>query len=130
MVIRQLPFEEWDKLDGFPIAQNGGRHPFYDILPNPEVSIIIVAETEGGEIVGTWSAVAPVVLEGLWVKEEYRKKGVFPKMYNTMMDSIFNMGITNVYTLVQTPDVKSLALKLGFEIIPGEFCMIKLNKEV
>jgi len=120
MVIRLLPFEEWDKLDGFQISTNG--------LPNPDTSIILVAETPAGEIVGTWEAVAPVILEGLWVREDYRKTTVLGRMFQTMKDTLRNMHIDRAYTLVQSPEVKDLAEKGGFEMIPGDLCVLDLDK--
>ncbi len=119
MNIRILPFEEWDKLDGFPIAANG--------FPNPDTCIILVAEVEG-EIVGTWEAIAPVILEGFWVREDYRKSLAAGKMFLTMKSTLQSMGIDRAYTLVQTADVKSLAEHAGFEMIPGEFCMLNLEQ--
>jgi N-acetylglutamate synthase-like GNAT family acetyltransferase len=120
MVIRQLPFEEWDKLEGYPIAQNG--------LPDPDVSIMLVAETPEGEIVGTWSALAPIILEGLWVKPEFQKTSVLPKMFTTMKSLLKAAHIDRAYTLVQTPEVKALAEHGGFEVIPGDLCVLDLDK--
>jgi hypothetical protein len=120
MNIRILPFEEWDKLDGFPIAANG--------FPNPETSIILVAELPSGEIVGTWEAVAPVILEGLWVREDYHKTSVLPRLFETMKSTLRNMNIDRAYTLVQTPDVKALAEHGGFEMIPGDLCVLNLEQ--
>lgn len=120
MVIRVLPFEEWDKLDGFQISANG--------LPDPDTSIILVAETPAGEIVGTWEAVAPVILEGLWVREDHRNSTVAGRMLSTMKSLLKNMNISKAYTIVQTSDVKALAEKAGFEMIPGEFCVLDLDK--
>jgi N-acetylglutamate synthase-like GNAT family acetyltransferase len=88
----------------------------------------MVAENPEGEIVGTWEAIAPVVLEGLWVREDYRKTMVLGKIFISMKSLLRSMNISRAFTLVQTPDVKALAEKGGFEMIPGEFCMLDLDK--
>jgi len=119
MIIRVLPFEEWDKLEGYPIATNG--------LPNPDTSLILVAETPAGEIVGTWEAITPVILEGLWIDENYRNTLVAGRLLATMKSVLKSMNIDKAFTLVQTSDVKALAEKAGFEMIPGDFCVLDLD---
>lgn len=119
MTIRQLPFEEWDKLEGFPIATNG--------LPNPDTSVIFVVESEG-QIVGTWEAITPVILEGLWIREDFRRTTAMGRLLNEMKSFLRGINIDKAFTLVQTSDVLELAHKAGFETIPGDFLMLDLDK--
>lgn len=119
MKIRQLPFEEWDKLEGLPIATNG--------LPNPDTSVIFVVEVDD-QIVGTWEAVTPIVLEGLWIREDYQKTTACGRLYYAMTSFLKSINVDRVYTLVQTPEVKDLAQHGGFEVIPGDFLMLDLDK--
>lgn len=120
MIVRRLPFEEWDRLEGLPIAQAP--------LPDPDASIILVAETPEGEIVGTWEAVAPIVLEGLWIHENYRNGITAGKLLREMKSQLNALGIPQAFTLVQSPEVKDLAVKAGFTVLPGELCMLQLEK--
>lgn len=118
MIIRQLPFEEWDKLAGLPIVAAG--------YPDPNVSIILVAE-EDGHIIGTWMALTPIVLEGLWVDEAHRHSMALGKLFLTMKNLLGDMGMAAAYTLVQTPEVLDLAIHGGFKPISGTFCMLDLE---
>lgn len=119
MTVRQLPFEEWDRLEGLQIAANG--------LPNPDTSVIFVVE-DAGEIVGTWEAVTPIVLEGLWVREDFQKTTACGRLYHAMVSFLKSLGVDRTYTLVQTPEVLELAQHGGFEIVPGDFLMLDLDK--
>lgn len=120
MTIRQLPFEEWDRLDGFPIATNG--------LPNPDTSVIFVIESAEGEIVGTWEAITPVILEGLWLRDDYRRTTAMGRLLSEMKSFLRSIHVDKAFTLVQTSDVLELAHKAGFETIPGEFLVLDLDK--
>lgn len=116
--IRQLPFEEWDKLDGLPIATNG--------LPNPETSMILAAEDENGIVVGVWAAMTPIVLEGLWIREDHRNSTVAGRLLQRMKLFLNSIQVDRAFTLVQSADVKSLAEKAGFAVIPGDLMMLDL----
>lgn len=121
MTVRQLPVEEWERLEGLPIATHG--------LPDPNFTIVFVVEDEG-LIVGTWSALTPVVLEGLWLRESYRKTTAAGRLLVEMKQFLIDGGITAAYTLVQTPEVLALAEKAGFERLDGDFCMLKLEGQL
>lgn len=116
--VRELPVEEWDKLRDLPFGTNG--------LPNPAGAAVLVAE-DGDEIVGVWCAGTFVVLEGLWVKEEYRKTTfTAAKLLVGMKALLRALGIPQVVTLVQTEYVKKLAEKAGFNKVDGEVMELKL----
>ncbi len=120
MTIRELPFEEWDKLEGLPIAENG--------LPSPDV-MIMVAENEDGVIVGHWTAGTILMLEGLWVNEAYRKpSSVLWRLFTGMIDKLEEDGIPDVHTIVQTDEMLELAQHGGFKVIPGHFLIKRLEE--
>lgn len=116
--VRLLPFEEWDRLDTFPIMANG--------YPDPNTTAIMVAEDEAGEIVGTWCAITPIILEGLWVREDHRKGLTAGRLLYGMKAFLKDLNMISAYTLVQTPEVLALAEKAGFERIPGDFLKLEL----
>ena len=118
MQVRVLPPEEWYRLEGLPIATHG--------LPDPTYTTIIVVEA-GGKIVGTWSALMPVVLEGLWLDEAHRHTTAAGRLLIEMKRYLYEEGITIAYTLVQTPEVLALAEKAGFTKLDGDFCMLSLE---
>lgn len=122
MNIRQLPFEEWDKLEGLPILENG--------YPDPNTTMILVAETPTDGIVGTWSAVTPIYLEGLWIAPEHRHSTIAGRLLIEMEKFLKSINVSKAYTLVQTPDVLALAKKAGFETIEGDLCVLNLEAEL
>lgn len=117
--IRQLPFEEWDKLEGLPIATNG--------LPNPDTSAIIAAQDEDGNVIGVWAAMTPIVLEGLWIREDHRHSTVAGRLLINMKQFLRSINVDRAFTLVQAPEIKALAEKAGFNAIPGDLMMLELE---
>lgn len=122
MIIRQLPFEEWDKLEGLPILANG--------YPDPNTTMILVAETPSDGVVGTWSAVTPIYLEGLWIAPEHRHSTIAGRLLVAMEEFLRGINVSKAYTLVQTPEVLALAKKAGFEEIEGNLCVLTLETEL
>lgn len=110
--VRELPFDEWDRLVGLPIAANG--------LPSGDVTIM-VAEDPNGEIVGVWTAGLVVMAEGLWVDEQYRKKRTLWDLFHQMQDNLRDKGVERLYSLVQDEATLKLAEHGGFSHIPGYF---------
>lgn len=122
VTVRRLPPEEWTaKLSSLPFAANG--------LPDPAASIVLVAENPEGEIVGLWSVGMVPMLDGLWSREDYRKHSwVAAKLLKGMKETLTALGLPGAFTLVQTPEVLILALKAGFEKVPGDVLVFKLEK--
>lgn len=115
--IRRLPAEEWGRLEGLPIASKG--------LPDPERVVIIAAETDEGEIVGTWSLVFAPFLEGYWVKEPYRRRtSVAYRILMAMKKFLKGFGVDHAMTIVSDPYVLQLAERTGFELFDGTCCKI------
>lgn len=115
--LRQLPVDEWEKLKGLPITTVG--------MPDQNKCIILVAETDTGEIVGTWAVVFATFLEALWVREDYqRKTSVAWRMIQTMKKLLGKWKIDYAYTLIQTPYVMQLAQRVGFEPAEGTLCRL------
>jgi len=118
---RILPFEEWDKLDDLPFMSNG--------CPDPNTTVIVVAETSDGSIVGVWGAFTPVVLDGLWIHEDYRHTSVAAKLLITMKDFLLSIKIPKAFTFTSIPEVEKLAQHAGFVPIAGNILMMPLLEE-
>jgi N-acetylglutamate synthase-like GNAT family acetyltransferase len=114
---RVLPPEEWARLEALPFGRNG--------LPGRDDMVVVVAE-EDGAIVGLWSAMTAVHMEGLWVADRLRRTGVFDGINARMLETLKKLGIRNVFTLVAEPYVKEIALKRGFVDIGHEVLMQEL----
>ena len=121
VTVRELPVEEWSRLEGYPIATNE--------LPDPDRCAVLVAEDDG-KIIGTWGVVLAPFLEALWVDADYRQKTfTAAKMLIGMRNMLEERGIHQAFTLVQSPYVLELAQKAGFQVLDGDLCMINTIKE-
>lgn len=117
MVVRELPHDEWFRLLDLPIGANG--------LPGEDV-MVVVAE-DNNEIVGVWTAGPILVLEGLWVREDHQKKTALFRIFNYMIDRLKSLGIPQVYSIVQTPEMVQLAAHGGFKSIDGQLIALDLG---
>jgi len=118
MVVRELPHEEWYRLQDLPMAGAG--------LPAPEV-LVVVAEDDHGDIIGVWTAGPIIVLEGLWVREDHQKKSALYRMFHFMVEQLKAIGVPVVYSIVQTPDMHRLAAHGGFQPIDGQLIALNLG---
>lgn len=118
--VRVLPPEEWDRLRELPFGAAG--------LPDPQLAVILVAETPEGRIVGTWAAMNQVLLDGLWVAPEYRRTTlVAAKLLRGMKDTMRRIGLRHGFAIVHTTEVLSLAMKAGFTRVEGDLCHLDLT---
>lgn len=121
MVTRELPPEEWYRLADYPIMANGPL--------DPSCCRIVVVENEDGDIVGVWSAMTAVWVEGLWVAEPYRKKStVAGRLLAGMKGMLQYFGVRQCFTFTQTEYVAGLAMKAGFEPLPGQTFVLQLDE--
>ena len=113
ITVRVLPPEEFDRLADLPFATNG--------IPDPSLTVVLVAETPDQTIVGLWAVMTAVHLDGLWIAPAYRKTPhLGGKLLRGMKALLAQLGIPRAVTLVQTSDVLVLALKAGFTRVPGD----------
>ena len=118
MIVRELPFEEWDRLEGLPFAANG--------LPDPSGCRVLVAEAPDGAILGVWSLMSAVFLEGLWVRPDQRGHStVAGRLLLGMKQFLAMLGIQQAFTMTQAEAVKALALKAGFRPVPGDVLVLQ-----
>ncbi len=114
--VRQLPVVEWERLEGLPFASQG--------LPSPDLTVIFVAETAEGAIVGLWSAMTAVHLDGLWIAEAHQGTTIAGRLLRAMKTFLQTHGITVSFTVVSDPEVMILAHKAGFTRVPGDLWML------
>lgn len=118
--VRILPADEHHKLSTFPFAERRG-------LPDPDRTLILVAENPDGEIVGVWAAMTTVHLEGLWVAESYRRTSrVAVQLLRAMRALLTQLGIVQSFTYTEDANVLVLALKAGFTRLPGDLLFLEL----
>lgn len=119
---RLLPPEEWDKLLGLPFAENG--------LPDPNSTILFVAETPDGVIHGIWGIFLQPMLDGLWVDPEYRTTPVASQLLKTVKGFLQEQGVQTAFTVISEPTVMTLAHKAGFVRAPGDLWLLNVPPPV
>jgi hypothetical protein len=123
VTVRLLLDEEYPRLLDLPFA--GAQR-----LPDPALSLVLIAENEAGAIVGVWAALTTVHLDGLWVDPAYRKTSrVAVQLLRTMKETLGARGILHSFTYVESTEVLLLALKAGFTRLPGDLLFLDLSSK-
>lgn len=119
VLIRALTPDEYPRLAGLPFTSVIG-------IPDPQLCSVLVAENSAGEIVGLWSAMPVVHLEGLWVREDYQKTTVLGRLHKAMRTLLATLGVRSCFTYVEDPSVLIIALKAGFQRLRGDLLYLEL----
>src|SRR5208337_3486664 len=77
----------------------------YDVLdsvhdgfkPNPKESVVLVATNDNGEVIGRTFLLAPAHVEGVWVREDQRKQGIFTEMVARIEAEAKSIGIQKLF---------------------------------
>lgn len=88
----------------------------------PENSILFGAVNEQGEVVSTWFIYMPVHIEGLWIREDYRKsKSVIRRMTDGIKSWLEENGVSSCYAVIMdsTPQMHRFARWFGGEPVGG-----------
>lgn len=115
MTYRELTAEEFEKA---PREVPGSERY------TPENSRIVGAFNEKGEIVGTFTFFYCAHLEPVWIREDYRGKGLgmmLGRLGNSMKAMLKTMGVYEAYTVVldKTPALRKFAFWFGAEPVDG-----------
>jgi hypothetical protein len=104
MTTRILPPEEWHRLD---------RTGMCDALRYVEpADVQVVVVERDGEIVGAWSVLRIVHLEGVWIAPAYRSKGsVAGRLLRATFEAARRWAPRWVMTGSTSPDVSGLLTK-------------------
>lgn len=113
MTTRVLPVEEWHRLEGTEL----------DGVPlDEENAVVIVVEDADGQIVGCWSILRVIHVEGMWIHPAHRRTGpVFRRLLNEMRRIVTGFHGQHVaVSAALTPDVAKLLEAYGGVKLPGE----------
>jgi len=115
MIYRELTPEEFGKAP----REVPGSEQF-----TPENSKILAAFNEQGEIVATWTFFVCAHIEPVWIREDYRGKGlgmILGRLGNAMKAMLRAMNIKQVYTIVldTTPALRKFAYWFGAKPVDG-----------
>lgn len=121
MIARELPRQEWPRLEGTE-AETLWPHL------NPENTRVLVVEDEG-RIVGTWLMLRVVHAECMWIAPDYRGSfGVAKRLLKGMRDTATEWGVPNVVTGSVDPHVTDLIRRLGGYPMPCESFVLPVRK--
>lgn len=119
--LRQLPPAEWDRIRDYGHFHTGTP------LPAPEHAVMLVVE-EDAQIIGVWMAMNVVLLEGLYISEEYRhKSGVARRLFHGMISLLQGRGIRSALAYTPHPAVAAMAEKAGFTKVDGELYLLSVK---
>lgn len=111
MTTRELPREEWHRLDGTELA------PFVAGLPASVLTVLVVEQD--GAIVGCWGLVVSLHAEGLWIAPEHRRgTAVGRRLLLGMRHAVANAGAQGVLTGAASDEVVSLLEHVKAERLP------------
>lgn len=113
MIYRELEPHEFEKA---PREVEGSQ------IFTPENSKILAAINDEGEIVATWTFFICAHIEPVWVREDYRGKGmILGRLGNAMKAMLRAMNISEVYTVVldKTPVLRKFAYWFGAKPVDG-----------
>lgn len=113
MTYRELEPHEFEKA---PREVEGSQ------IFTPENSKILAAINDEGEIVATWTFFICAHIEPVWVREDYRGKGmILGRLGNAMKAMLRAMNVSEVYTVVldKTPVLRKFAYWFGAKPVDG-----------
>ena len=114
MTTRELPFEEWDRLNGTELQTIRG-------VLDPQRARVLVVENDDGDIIGCWALFAAIHTEGFWVAPTHRKQGgVARRLLVTMRGWLQAEGVRAVMTASNDAEMTAYLTRLGATAIPGE----------
>lgn len=120
MIARELPPDEWPRLEGTPLG------PVYRGLPS--TAAVVVVEDTGGAIVGHWALLPLYHAEGVWVDPAHQAKGVVARrLWVGFRELAHARGITAVVTASTDPMITRLLDRLHAVPMPGQPYVLTLE---
>src|SRR5262245_36061388 len=93
-------------------------------LPHPDVSRCFVYRGEDGAIEGYCFMQPVAVVEPIWVAEKHRRKGIAPRLFGQVVDTLKNEGSTRgFYCRAERPEIESYLRRLGMKEVGKAFVM-------
>jgi len=116
MVTRLLPPDEWPRLAETTADLGKVLH-----LLKPSGTAICVVE-DGDEIVGCWSIQSVYWVEGLWIREDHRKRtSVGRRLWRWLRSVTRDLGIEGVMTGAADDQVRDLLLSIDGKKLPDMY---------
>jgi N-acetylglutamate synthase-like GNAT family acetyltransferase len=123
LTTRILPQDEWAKLA--PTALE-----FVWETLRAGTDRVIVVEDETGRVVGCWTLIPVVHVEGIFIHRDERNRGnVARRLLTAMKAEAAAMGAQAVVTSSLTDDIAAFAMRLGAEVLPGTHFVLPIGKD-
>lgn len=121
MTTRILPAAEWAKLAGTELEA------VWPVL-NPETAKVVVVE-DHAQIIGCWALIPSWHVEGCWVAEPHRKRGVVArKLWQVMSALASAFGARALFTGCKSDEVRQLLTRhLSALQLEGEHFVIPVR---
>jgi len=114
MTVRELPPREWARLSETELG------PLIEAMP-PAHTMVLVVEDDEGQIVGCWGCYSILHVEGLWIREDHRRKGsVGRRLWTAMRAFLVAKGAGGAVTASMDHDVTAMLERVGARKLPGE----------
>lgn len=110
--VRDLPPEEWHKLEGHPALQG-------QPLPDPTYHRVVVAE-DGEELVAAWFMIHVVHLEPVWIDPRYRGGRLPVRMLSEISSILDSCTVTKAFCFADRPEIAGYLQRLGMQKLPYE----------
>jgi hypothetical protein len=83
--------------------------------------MVLVVEDDAGEIVGCWGCYSILHVEGIWIREDHRKKGsVGRRLWTAMRAFLTAKGAAGAITGSVSRDVTDMLERVGAQKLIGE----------
>lgn len=113
MIARQLPYDEWHKLEAFYMAQ-GRDEP----MPRAGTAIVYVVEDDG-RIIGSWP-IHSIHIGGLMHVDKSRRGNGVAAMLSDAVETDFQQIGGSLFTAITNPHAEQLALADGMVALEGK----------
>lgn len=120
LTTRELPPDEWPRLAGTELEAVCTR-----LQPSARVLVV----EEDGRIVGCWSVLPMLHVDGLWIHPVHRSRGgVFRRLLTGMRGFVADAGCRAAWTAALQPDIVDLITRWGGQELPGRHFLLPLVK--
>lgn len=108
MIIRPLELSDWHLLK--PIFDEEGG-----TVPSPEISKIMGAFSETGELVGFWGFQLVFQAGPLWIRPDHRKTRLWERLHLSLCDFLKSRRVESFYSFSGQPKVESIMRQLNYK---------------
>ncbi len=122
MEIRILRPEEYKRL--FPIWEEG-----IETIPSPDVSTIIIAEDDKGEISAFWVMQLTLNIEPVWISPKHRSSTLGSRLFRAVKVHLLKLGVSSAMAHAVSAENAVYLKRLGFTCTNWTACFLSLKED-